>query len=70
MTWHNLPVVRNPYTGEPVLNNVRPINRSEVIRRIFKTKGNISNNRVHDLLARQGIFVSDSLVSGQRARLF
>jgi len=65
--YHNLPVVR--VNGVPVANAVRPINRSEVVRRIFLSLGRIVNGLVHDCLATQGLEVSDSVINVQRKKL-
>lgn len=67
--WRNMPVVRR--NGAPVSNNVRPTNRSELIRRIFNAKGNVPNSVIHDALVLSGgFYVSDALINTQRTRLF
>jgi hypothetical protein len=68
-SYENMPVVRDR-DGNPVSNNVRLINRSDVIRRILKDHGlDTSNDVVHDKLIAEGLRVSDSLISTQRRRL-
>jgi hypothetical protein len=67
--WGNLPVVRVRLWGEPATSNVSTINRSDVIRRIFLAKGNVTNREVHTALAYEGLEASDSLITAQRKRL-
>lgn len=70
MPYRNLPVVRHHLTNRPLANAVRPINRSEIIRRIFRTHGDITNNEVRSYMGREGLSCSTSLIQGQRQRMF
>lgn len=64
--WSGAPVVRSRIWGKPSTSNVSTVNRSEMIRRIFMARGNISNNRLHSLLANEGLNVSSSLIYSVR----
>ncbi len=71
MSWfHDMPVVRSPYTGKPVASNVRNVNRSEVIRRIFRAKGDIGNEAIWHMMNDEGIPVTVSLINAQRKKVF
>lgn len=66
----NLALHRNPYTGRPIRQQFVPTNRSELVRRIFRQYGNVSNYEVHAKLLRfGGGGVSDSVISAQRRKL-